>query len=210
MAGAARTRGIAVSAAPKTQQDACAERADQLQERLLSYPGIQAESEADLLRQLRNYLRQAIEDETLQHAPEDLYQLVKKMAAKNRDEFLIVGGDKNEQHDPNLPSLRRADGSFFHFTLTCRQKSREPVELLGYNFELCFAAAPNARREYVRFDLTSPTGEATANIERGMRSHLHPGSDDIQVPAAALTPIELLDLCVYRLKPRDSARRRAS
>lgn len=190
-------------------------RTDQLQERLMNYPGVEAASVDELLRQVRNYLRLAIEQEDLVTSRTEMFQMVKKEEDKpNRGEFLIVGGDKNAERDPNLPSLKRPDGGFFHFALTCRPQGRGALELLAYNFELVFPAMPDAEegalREFVRFDLSSPTGEATKNIDRGLRSHMHPGRDDIQIPAAALTWLELLDLFVYRLKPRDLEKRRAA
>ena len=180
-------------------------RTQALQDRLLRVPDLEAHSKEELLRQVRGYLRLAINDEVLTNAPDEPFRLVKLDPARNKEEFLIVGGDKNEARDVNLSCFRRADGGWFHFALTGRQKSRTAIELLGYNFEYCFPGSPV---QFVRFDLSSPLGEATANIDRGLRSHLNPGRDDIQVPAAALTWQELLDLCVYRLTPRDPDRRR--
>ncbi len=177
-----------------------------LQERLLRLPDLDVKTKDELLRLVRCYLRVAIQDEVLTNTPHDLFQLVRHGSARNRDEFLIVGGEKNEARDISLPCFRRADGGWFHFALTGRQQSRAGIELLGYNFEYCFPGSPV---QFVRFDLSSPLGEATDNIHRGLRSHLHPGRDDVQVPAAALTWQELLDLCVYRLAPRDPNRRRA-
>ncbi len=176
-----------------------------LQERLCSAPVVEADSAETLLRQVRTYLRAAVNEEVLTNSPQEVFQLVKHGSPRNKTEFLIVGGDKNDERDVNLPCFRRADGGWFHFSLTGRQKTRTAVELLGYNFEYC---CPGSPASYVRFDLSSPVGEATANIDRGLRSHMHPGRDDIQIPAAELTWQELLDLCVYRLAPRSIAHRR--
>ncbi len=110
-------------------------RTQALQDRLLRVPDLEAHSKEELLRQVRGYLRLAINDEVLTNAPDEPFRLVKLDPARNKEEFLIVGGDKNEARDVNLSCFRRADGGWFHFALTGRQKSRTAIELLGYNFD---------------------------------------------------------------------------
>ena len=39
-----------------------------------------------------------------------------------------------------------------------------------------------------------------SNEERGLRSHMHPGNDDLLVPAPVLSPTELIDVLVRRLR----------
>lgn len=185
-----------------------AKRTAALQDRLCSAPASESDSAESLLREVRSYLKTAIHEEVLTNPPHELFQIVKIGSSRNKDEFLIVGGDKNEARDVRQACLRRADGGWFHFAITGRQKTRMMIELLGYNFEYCFPMITGSPVQFVRFDLSSPLGEATENIDRGLRSHLHPSRDDIQIPAAQLTWMELLDLCIYRLIPRDPDHRR--
>lgn len=50
--------------------------------------------------------------------------------------------------------------------------------------------------KFVRFDLNMPGHH---NEAPGLRCHLHPGHDDLQVPAPFMKPLEIVDLCVYGL-----------
>lgn len=181
-------------------------RVESLQKRLCNFPAVDAQNAEELLRQVRNYLRIAVTEEILKNPPHELFQIVKLGKIRAKNEFLIEGGDKNDGRDPARACIRRADGSWFHFALIGRQGPQaNKIELLGYHFEFCFPLEPV---QFLRFDLNSPTGEATANIEKGLRSHFHPNSEDIQVPSAAFQPIELLDLFVYGLTPRAPEYRR--
>jgi len=58
---------------------------------------------------------------------------------------------------------------------------------------------------FIRFDLNPP---GHPNEEHGVRSHLHPGTDDYSVPSAVFDPIEILDLFLFGMVPRDPDRRR--
>jgi hypothetical protein len=99
--------------------------------------------------------------------------------------------------------LVRNDGAWLHFTLTVRADA-ESLSLEAYSFEIVF---PNAHHPaFLRFDLNSPGHE---NDEREMRSHFHPGNDDLQSPSAMMTPEEILDLLIWGLRPRNQEAARA-
>ncbi len=106
----------------------------------------------------------------------------------------IYGGEKDFKRGGDKPAFHRRDGARFTFTLTVRPRRGQPLELLAYDFELCFAppdvSGAGAPR-FVRFDLNEP---AHGNESRGLRCHMHPGHDDLIAPAPLLSPIELLDL----------------
>jgi hypothetical protein len=61
----------------------------------------------------------------------------------------------------------------------------------------CFHA--DAKPAFVRFDLNPKDHH---NEDEGLRSHVHPGSDDFSAPAPLMSPIELLDVLVYNLRVR--------
>jgi hypothetical protein len=106
----------------------------------------------------------------------------------------IYGGEKDFKRTGDKPCFRRRDGAFFHFSITVRPRRGQPLELVAYDFELCFSDPdnPEARApRFVRFDLNEP---AHGNESRGLRCHLHPGHDDLIAPAPLLSPVELLDL----------------
>jgi hypothetical protein len=115
----------------------------------------------------------------------------------------LVGGPKDLDRllDAADPTTRivRDDGTVIHFSLTIADGSAG-LELIAYNFE---AYRPLKQRHsednpqepfaFIRFDLAF---RGRKNEERGMRSHLHPGTDDIQVPSAWLSPAEALTYLV--------------
>jgi hypothetical protein len=66
------------------------------------------------------------------------------------------------------------------------------VELLAYDFEI--RLAPGMGASFLRFDLNLPGHD---NAKRELRCHLHPGSDELLVPAPLMSPSELCKLFVY-------------
>lgn len=119
----------------------------------------------------------------------------------------LVDGKKPFKRDLKDARLVRSDGAWLHFTLTLRcgkgKKGKNKVEeLWAYDFELVFPDGEHPA--FVRFDLNEPDHE---NEAREIRSHMHPGNDDLLVPAPVMTPEELLDVLVRRLRnTRDRAR----
>lgn len=121
------------------------------------------------------------------------------------DTTAIFAGEIHPEGNRRLTDFRREgprhfvrdDGAWLSFTLTTRQNERR-LEILTYSFELVW---PNAVSPwFLRFDLNAP---GHANDAREIRSHLHPGNDDLLAPAPIMTPEELLDLLLWRLRPRD-------
>jgi hypothetical protein len=108
--------------------------------------------------------------------------------------FCIVGGVKNQERDRNAPHFERDDGAWFDFSITVREAQRR-LELLAYDFEIRFE--PGMGSPFLRFDLNLPDHR---NQTRDLRCHLHPGCDDILVPAPMMTPIELLRFFVEEVR----------
>ncbi|MRG94771.1 hypothetical protein [Polyangium spumosum] len=115
---------------------------------------------------------------------------------------IVLGSEKNQCRDRALPHIERSDGAWFDFTITVR-KGKGALELLAYDFEL--RLPPGMGAPFLRFDLNLP---AHRNEERELRCHLHPGSDDILVPAPLMRPAELLALLIDGVRP--TAERKAA
>jgi hypothetical protein len=130
-------------------------------------------------------------DETKIHEAHD--KLWKGLAERelHRGAFCIFGGVKNQGRDESLPHFKRDDGAWFDFSITVREADGR-VELLAYDFEI--RLAPGMGASFLRFDLNLPDHR---NQARELRCHLHPGSDDLLVPAPLMTPEELCALFVY-------------
>jgi hypothetical protein len=142
-------------------------------------------------------------DETKIH--EEHGKLWKDLAERDlhRGAFCIFGGVKNQGRDESLPHFKRDDGAWFDFSITVREAGGL-VELLAYDFEI--RLAPGMGLSFLRFDLNLPEHK---NQRRELRCHLHPGSDDLLVPAPLMSPPELCALFVYGARLPSDRRPRA-
>lgn len=158
-----------------------------------------------LLQDIRNLLVGFSNEGLLKNPPREIHALVKRTEPSAGRVALTVCSPANFRRDRSLPHLERDDGAWFDFHLDVRERGRQPLEIVAYGFELRFdvnASAPT----WVRFDLNPP---GTDNDRRGVRSHLHPATDDWSVPSPILTPIELLSIMVLGMRPEDPNRLRA-
>jgi len=155
----------------------------------------------DLFRSLRAELIEASNARAILESPQDVFQRVKllpeppaqildHLRERNLHEhaFCILGGEKNPSRDHEIRHFQRSDDAWFDFSVVVRERS-ERLDLLAYDFELRFP--PGLGVPFLRFDLNLPHHP---NEARDIRCHLHPGSDDILVPAPLMTPSELLTL----------------
>jgi len=155
----------------------------------------------DLFRGLRAALIEASNTKAILESPQDVFKRVKllpeppaqildDLRERNLHEhaFCILGGEKNQARDHDVPHFQRSDDAWFDFSIVVRELG-EHLDLLAYDFELRFP--PGLGVPFLRFDLNLPQH---ANEARDVRCHLHPGSDDILVPAPLMTPSELLTL----------------
>jgi hypothetical protein len=165
-----------------------------LQERILGARPDMPDSAKALHRELRRALIAAHNEGLLRSSPAEIHKLV-KLEEPTSAYCVIAGGEKNFKRDPNRPHLERDDGAWFDFAITVGQTRAMPLELIAYNFEIRFpdASAP----AFIRFDLNDPTHD---NEARGMRSHIHPGSDDLQVPSPLMSPDEVLSILLHDLR----------
>jgi hypothetical protein len=161
----------------------------------------------DLRQELRNVLRKASDAGKIRTSPHKIYQLVEvlpepgpPLTKQLRERglytgaYCIVGGEKNLKRDRRLAHFTRDDDAWFDFTITVREKG-DRLELLAYDFEIRFP--PGMGTPFLRFDLNLPSHR---NEDRELRSHLHPGSNDILVPAPMMSPTEVLALFVEGLQ----------
>lgn len=92
--------------------------------------------------------------------------------------------------------------AWFHFTLTVAPRHGQQLDLVAYDFELVFPDGSHPL--FIRFDLNPPEHH---NEDEGLRSHVHPGTDDFSAPSPLMSPLEILDvllhdLCLKRKEPR--------
>lgn len=123
----------------------------------------------------------------------------------------IYGGEKDFKRRGDKPRFIRHDRAWFHFTMTVAKRNRQPLALIAYDFELCFSEEQVQEQQFprfVRFDLNPPGHD---NEARELRSHMHPGHDDLTTPAPLMGPLEILHLFLYgKLVPPSKLRRMQS
>jgi hypothetical protein len=155
------------------------------------------ETAEKLKRELQSRLLKACDEGLLAMKPHDVHACL-WLSGPPRDATPeskgIYGGDKDFKRTGDKRGFRRGDGAWFTFSITVRARRGRPLEIVAYDFELCFPVGSQEETglpRFVRFDLNEP---GHANDAKGLRCHAHPGHDDLSVPAPLMSPVELLDL----------------
>lgn len=115
------------------------------------------------------------------------------MAPCAGDCVLAVPADvRNNKRDKTKPHFLRDDGAWFDFAITLVGD-----DVVAYSFEI--RSVPGLNVPWIRFDLNPPDH---TNADRGLRAHVHLGSDDdgLSIPYRACEPEELLDLLIDGLR----------
>ena len=161
----------------------------------------------DVWRGIKAALATAYGDDLLTTPPEVIHKCIPKPVV-DRNLVMISGGlvDGKKPFGPRTPDkarLVRSDGAWLHFTLTLecvregKHKGKAVDALWAYDFELVL---PDGHTPpFVRFDLNEP---GHPNELREIRSHMHPGNDDLLLPAPIMTPCELIDVLVRGFRNR--------
>lgn len=200
---------------PLHENERLAELRSRLQTRLLQaepdFGGVTLEK---LWRRIKRSLSDAYNDGLLETPQPLIHSSVPRPRCIEGGLFELTGGlvegKKPFRRAPEDAVIKRSDGAWLHFTVTleCEIKGAKKglvTRLRAYDFELVFPAGHEPR--FVRFDFNEPGHE---NDRREQRSHIHPGHDDLMVPAPVMAPEELVDALVRRLRnTRDSAKPRA-
>jgi hypothetical protein len=148
-----------------------------------------------LQAQILKLLTKAHNEEKLKTKIQEIRSLLKLEQSTQHGEDIveILGGQRNFKRLKDLPHFERFDGCWFDFAILIDQK-QNPIDILGFNFEIRFPHEMPV--QFLRFDLNLPGHN---NQDRGMRFHLHPGSDDFMVHSPPMSPLEILHLFLYGL-----------
>lgn len=117
-----------------------------------------------------------------------------------KDGLEILCGDVNQKRDKSLEHVLRSDGAWFDFHMMFEETS--PPRLKAYGFEIRFPVNetfPEEWPRWIRYDLNAV---GHANDGDGLRSHLHPGCEDLQVPAPVCLPDEIVAMLIHGFRPR--------
>jgi hypothetical protein len=175
-----------------TWQDYCAK----IDRRTLEITPKIDEKKAHILQaQILKLLTKAHNEEKLKTKIQEIRSLLKLEQSTQHGEDIveILGGQRNFKRLKSLPHFERFDGCWFDFAILIDQKPN-PINILGFNFEIRFPDEMPV--QFLRFDLNLPGHN---NQDRGMRFHLHPGSDDLMVHSPPMSPLKILHLFLYGL-----------
>jgi len=157
----------------------------------------------ELREQFGHVLRRAIRDEALVNGVYDVGKLLRLTEASRSGDphvFALTGGPKDfgRTDSPQHAShFIRDDGAVIHFSLTVRERRETSLDLIAYDFEIYFPSQQPIA--FVRFDLND---RRHSNDDLGLRAHLHPGNEDLQLPSPLLFPLDALNFLIYRCRPR--------
>ena len=174
---------------------------DELRTALLAYArrGVLASSPNDIFNLLKML---PPEDALTSNAHEDL----RDVPADGR-RYVILGGGipkaTNFERAPEVPHFKRADGAWFEFRFILEEASErgQSLKLLAYGCEIRFQSGNSP--PWIRFDLNLPPH---ANADGGLRSHVHPGTDDWAIAYPVLSPADALDALVWHTRSERKAR----
>lgn len=173
--------------ARSTWQEYC----DQIQTRTWkAIPSSSIKSAKELRAQIFNCLNQASNEGILATKLHEIHRLLKLAESKQdgANVYEILGGQRNFKRRVDIPHFKRADGCWFDFSILIDQQARN-VEIIAFDFEIRFPEKMPVR--FLRFDLNPP---GHGNDDRGMRFHLHPGSDDLMIHSLPMSPLEIVNL----------------
>jgi len=157
----------------------------------------------ELHEQFGRVLRRAILDEALVNGVYDVGQLLRLTVASRSGDpnvFALTGGPKDfgrTDTPEHVSHFIRDDGAVIHFALIVRERPGAPLDLVVYGFEIYFPSQQPIA--FVRFDLND---RRHSNDDLGLRAHLHPGNEDLQLPSPLMSPLDALNFLIYRCRPR--------
>ena len=161
------------------------------------------ETAKQLFRLFRQALLKAVQEEVLINGTYQVSKLLRLTPGGRRGDpevFAITGGPKEfSRASVARPAdhFVRDDVGVVHFSLEVRESRGIPLGLIAYDFEVYF---PDRQPlPFVRFDLND---RGHSNDDLGLRAHVHPGHEDIQLPSPLLPPLEALKFVLYRCRLR--------
>lgn len=172
-------------------------RGEALQARMVPAPVLTATTPRALFQTMRSHLAKAADDGRITDPLAHVLQQVR--LTSQREEFTIYGARHeraNFSRSRAEPHFTRVDGAWFDFLVTGRGTAKGDVEILAYSCEIRFPEHLASFPRFLRYDLNPPLHN---NETAGLRCHVHPGHDDLQLAAPFIEPLDILDLCVYGL-----------
>ncbi|PZO41687.1 MAG: hypothetical protein DCF19_08990 [Pseudanabaena frigida] len=177
-----------------------------IQERSLGNTLLEVKSAKVLRAEIVKCLTSASDDKILNAKLDEILKLVKMSPSSQVPKSgyqEIMGGDKNQDRELNIPHFKLYNGCWFDFAITIDETTRH-AQIIAFDFEIRF---PKREDEiavpFLRIDLNLPDHN---NDERNIRFHLHPSHDDIMIHSPPMSPLEILHMFLYGIKIPDKLR----
>ncbi len=159
---------------------------------------------------VRSWLLQALRDGQIKNSQHECFALLQYVVSASpraqkdlpAGARVLIGGGSSDgsrfSDDPqSTPAFIRQDGARVEFSWILKEE-KQTLNVLGYGFRIAFPPYPdNVGPTFLRVDMNLPSHQ---NETEGLRVHLHPGDNDIQLPFPWLSPEELLYLFFYSLQ----------
>ncbi len=164
--------------------------ATELEARTLSVPPPIPIQPGNLFVSIRTALVAASDEGILRTGPGDIYKWLRKDGGDG-EVLLVNGGEGFDKGQPAGEFFLFKDGARLSFSLAVDYRTRPP-RLMSYRF---FLRLPSGGQPaFVRLDL-NPGLKESALVEP--RSHIHPGHDDVRLPAPVMSPLEILGTLLF-------------
>jgi hypothetical protein len=179
-----------------------------IQERSLGNTLLEVKNAKVLRAEIVKCLTSASDDKILNAKLDEILKLIKMAPSSQVPKSgyqEIMGGDKNQNRELQIPHFKLYNGCWFDFAITIDETTRH-AQVIAFDFEIRF---PKRKGEvavpFLRIDLNLPNHK---NEEENMRFHLHPSNDDIMIHSPPMSPLEILHMFLYGMnipdKPRSS------
>lgn len=149
-----------------------------------------------LLRaQIHTSLIHASDEGLLRSAPHEVFQLLNVSTTPDRMFASLTCGESFDKGQEDGNFLYRADGARLSFSMTVRFPDGDFPQLDAYRFHVRFPA--DSVPQFIRIDLNRPGLTVDPILEP--RSHVHPGTDALRLPAPIMSPLQLVHAFLYDL-----------
>lgn len=133
----------------------------------------------------------------LSNSPKEIIDLLQRASEERADgtrAIQIFGGATMDKGQATDEFFVRTDGARISFGVSVLYPPAAPSTLQAYRFHLRYPEGSNPT--YIRIDLNRGIG-GDALMEP--RSHIHVGAESLRFPAPMMTPLEVLEKCLYGL-----------
>ncbi|MEI6327850.1 MAG: hypothetical protein WCP16_01370 [Pseudanabaena sp. ELA645] len=180
-----------------------------VQDRSLSNTPLNVKSAKVLRAEIQKCLTLASNERILLNRLDEINKLLKLRPSSvilKKGYFEIMGGGKNQNREFGIPHFKLDNGYWFDFAITVDETCKL-AQIIAFDFEIRFPQNEGETKvPFLRIDLNRPDHN---NDARNLRFHLHPSNEDIMIHSPPMSPLEILHMFLYGMKPRNENKPRS-